>query len=262
MTRLSDRPADRSTLSITFSAKSSAEVRSLVQSRAYIQEGDSFDLVSGSPASLPLATGLIDQWASMLRSAYPTADIFAHTAGVAHFEELARHAGPSLSGIYYDYEPGYESEFTWDFSESLARFKEVTAIAHRHGTESVGYPTGRPLLSASLERYHWNYATLAGAVDRLVVQTQRYCLRGPSEFEEATAILLGQFASDRPGAPLPTLQITIGDRTPRTPNAVGPGQGSDCARVLAAHGIRELYIWSVPRDHGKVVRFLQEIGRG
>lgn len=247
-------------LAITFAVDSPAGVRALLQDRAHIEATDAFDLVSGSPARLPLRIPEIDPWAAQLRTAFPRSLLFAHTAGIAHFRALARRAPPDIVGLYYDYEPNYASEFATDFARTLSTFEAVTAVAHRHDLLSVGYPTGRPLLEPAFRERHWNYARLARAVDRLVVQTQRYGRQGGPVFARAVSELLGQFASSSPGAP-PTLQVTIGTRTRFTPNAVDVASAYECARLLTENGLRSLYVWWKPAENNQLVAFLREIGR-
>lgn len=247
-------------LAITFSVDSTAGVRALLQGRVHIEADDAFDLVSGSPARLPLRISEIARWAATLREAFPRALLFAHTAGIAHFRALAPRAGPDIVGIYYDYEPGYEPEFAADFARTVSAFESATAVAHHHDLLSVGYPTGRPLLEPAFRERRWNYAQLARSVDRLVVQTQRYCRQGAPVFAQAVSELLCQFARASPRAP-PTLQVTIGTRTRFTPNAVDAASAYECARILTEHGLRSLYVWWKPAENEKLVAFLREIGR-
>lgn len=248
-------------LSITFAANSSAEVETLLTTlRPYVEPGDAFDLVSGSPASSPLNVANLDRWAAELRSAFPGDAVYAHTAGVAHFGEVAAGVGPNVSGIYYDYEPGFEPEFTFNFSQTLAHFANVTAIAHTYGVLSIGYPTGRPVLDSSLAAYDWNYATLAGSVDRLVVQTQTYCKEGAPSYAAALEQLLGQYdgagRTDRPN-----VQITIGNATTSLPNGVTAAPAYDCAAQLAPLGWHTVYLWWDLGAVGELTEFLQDIGR-
>ncbi|MGI0070471.1 MAG: hypothetical protein ACRECT_00080 [Thermoplasmata archaeon] len=152
-------------LAIIFAANSTAEVRALIGDHRYIQPGDAFDLDSGSPSNVALSVSHIDQWARMLHAAYPGAMIYAHTSGIAHYTTLAKRAGPDVSGVYYDYEP----EVTANFTPTLAEFTKITAIAHRYGLESIGYPTGQPILSTSYRSDDGQFPQLSAAVDQLVI---------------------------------------------------------------------------------------------
>lgn len=248
-------------LDITFAANSTAEVTSLITTdKPYIEAGDSFDLDSGSPSTMPLNVTAINYWASLLRATYPDAAIYAHTSGLAHYTTLAEEASANISGIYYDYEPRYEPEFTWNFTQTLSEFANVTAIAHAHHLLSIGYPTGRPLAKAKFQSYQWDYGTLAGTVDQLVVQTQVYCHDRTAAFENAVRILLDQYAIAGVAAS-PTVQVTIGNNSTLTPNQVSPHQAYECAQVLTNHGLHTLYLWWGPSDNVGVLHFLKDIGR-
>ena len=247
--------------SITFAANSTAEVTSLVTTdKPYIRSGDSFDLDSGSPSKLPLNVTAINYWASLLRAAYPKAVIYAHTSGLAHLATLAAGVSKNISGVYYDYEPRYEPEFTTNFTQTLAEFANATVIAHTFGLESVGYPFGRPIAVKNWTQYDWDYGKLAKTVDQLVIQTQRYCRGGISKFQNAVSIVLGEYAADGVNG-TPIFQITIGNNTTLTPNEVDPLQAYNCTQVLKDEGLRSLYLWWGPSDNAGVVQFLQEIGR-
>jgi len=248
-------------LNITFAANSTAEVESLITTdQPYIRAGDSFDLDSGSPSNLSLNLTAINYWASLLHAAYPKTAIYAHTSGLAHFATLAAGVNRDISAIYYDYEPGYEPEFTRNFTQTVADFVNATIIAHAHGLQSVGYPFGRPIDNPGWTKYHWDFGKLAEVVDQLVVQTQRYCQDNTSDFQTATSIVLGQYAADHV-AGSPIFQVTLGINATVTPNQVDPQQAYACARVLTNDGLRSLFLWWGPGDNSGVVQFLRDIGR-
>lgn len=248
-------------LSIIFAANSTAEVESLIKDKPYIDVGDSFDLDSGSPSTLPLNVTAINSWASLLHKSFPEAAIYAHTSGISHLETLAAGVSSNIAGIYYDYEPNYEPEFTTNFSQTVSQFYNATAIAHAHGLVSVGYPFGRPIQTPGWTKYDWNYAELSQAVDVLVIQTQRYCHSSTASFESAVATVLSQFAADSMAVGPPVFQITIGNDTTYTPNQVGPFAAYECAQVLTNDHLKSLYLWWGPTDPKGVVDFLRDIGR-
>ena len=248
-------------LGITFAANSTAEVNSLIATdRPYIQPGDSFDLASGNPENTTLNTGEINHWASLLREAFPSATIFAHTAGVSHLSTLVTKASANIAGVFYDYEPHYEPEFSANFSQTVGEFENATNIAHSQGLLSIGYPTGQPIASAQYRIDDWNYGVLAEKVDQLVVQSQTYCHKGITSYRNAVSDVLGQYAQESaPG--VPTFQITLGVNASLTPNQVTPSQAYNCARVLTDFGLSTLYLWWGPNSNPEVQRFLEDIGR-
>ncbi len=255
------RPAALPSIAITFAANSSAEVESLIHSdHAYIRAGDSFDLVSGSPSTVPLNVPELNLWAKELHKEYPDAKIYEHTAGLAHYLTLAEEASPLVSGIYYDYEPGYEPEFNASFNVTLANFDEANTIALAHGLVSVGYPTGRPILFRTYKADDWNYGELADAVDQLVIQSQTYCRMNMTWWTEAVDDVLGQYASVLPPTG-PTFQVTLGVNSTVTPNEVSPLQAYNCTRLLTHDGLTSLYLWWGPGANSDVLKFLRDIGR-
>jgi hypothetical protein len=248
-------------ISIEFAANSSAEVNSLIhQDPSYIGPGDSFDLVSGMPASRNLDVSELNHWASELRAAFPTARIFAHTAGVGHFTTLAREASSAFSGILYDYEPGYETEFTLNFTRTVSEFENVTAVAHARGLLSVGYPTGQPLSNPHDASYGWDYGTLAGTVDLLEIQSQSLCQKGTSAFRTGVSTVLSEYAASSASGS-PTFQVTLGINSSLTPNQVSPTRAYGCTAVLTNDGLRSLYVWWGPGSNSQLLSFLRDLGR-
>ena len=101
-------------LAITFAAATSAEVEFLISSvRPYIERGDSFDIVSGSPENLSrgASVGTIDGWAQQLHAAKRQT---AH--GPQLLLELTRQAGikakvagvvrPGCQFVHHHFTPG------------------------------------------------------------------------------------------------------------------------------------------------------------
>ncbi len=247
-------------LNITFAVNSTTEVDQIISDGAWIQSGDSFDLVSGSPAREALNVSAVDAWAEALHAAFPAARIYAHTAGVEHVRTLARKASRLISGIFYDYEPHYEREFTTNFSRTLSNFAEATALAHQYGRLSIGYPTGQEIARNRTNQTGWDYATIAGQVDGLVVQTQAFCHRSTASLNASTDEVLAQYsAAGWTGAP-PTFGITVG-ATNVTPNGVPAAEADACASAIAAEGLHALYVWWAPGTNAQLVEFLAGIGR-
>jgi len=253
------RPA--SGLSITFAANSEAEVNFLLTTaRPYIASNDSFDLVSGSPENSSLSVSNVNHEAQELHAAYPSLTIYAHTAGIDHYSEMTAGLGSGISGVLYDYEPGFEPEFTLNFSQTIANFENATALAHAHGLQSVGYPIGRLLLNRTDQQYGWNYATLSLAVDQMVLQVQTYCVQGPSTYSTAVETALGQYRTADLST-VPTFQITIGNATTRLPNGVTATPAFDCAQQLSYLGLHSLYLWWDQGGESNVIAFLEDLGR-
>ena len=245
-------------LSITLAARSAAEVDFLLTTaRPLIEPGDSFDLVVGNGS---LSQETANQDAQQLRSEFSGVTVFAHTSGLENYSEVTEGVGTNVSGVLYDYEPGYEPEFTFNFTQTLANLEEATAIAHRQGVASVGYVTGRPILESSLEKYGWNYAVMALSVDRLIAQTQTYCAQSRSAFLNATSKVIGQFQAANMTS-VPTFQITIGNATTQLPNGVTAVPAYDCASELVSIGLHTLYIWWDQGGESDLLAFLQDIGR-
>lgn len=245
-----------SPLAFTFAANSSAEVQTLLTTlRPYVLPGDAFDLVSGSPEGVPLSLTNLNRWAAELRSAYPSNAIYAHTAGVANYATVAAGVSSDFAGVLYDYEPGFEPEFTYNFTQTLSDFANVSAIARAHGIESVGYPIGRPILGNGTGGIRWDYAALAGEMDQLVVQSQTYCHAGMSAFADAVETVQAQYAAEDLPA-VPEFQVTIGNATTSLPNGVTSSTGIACADALVARGLPSVYVWWDEGGVAELVQFL------
>ena len=248
-------------LDIDFAANSTAEVESLITTdRPYIEPGDSFDLDSGSPSELSLNMTALNDWAGLLHGAYPNASIYATTSGLAHYAEVAGNASSNFTGIFYDYEPNYEPEYNASFAATLTNFQDAAKIAAARGFESVGYPTGRPILGPHFAADNWSYAALGSTVDQLVVQTQTYCSH-LTDFGNAVNHVLGEYTTA--GEPRTNLsfQITLGNNVSLTRNEVSPKAAYRCARDLTEDNLPSLYLWWGPGSNSDVVEFLKDIGR-
>ncbi len=246
---------------ITFVVTGSDELHSLqTVLGSYLEPGDSFDLLVSGNQNPSHAANVVNHWASELHSVYPNDSITAHVSGIARYAAIAPLLGPNIMGLLYDYEPGYEPEFTFNFTRTVEHFVDVTTIAHTYGIESVGYPTGQPLHKSFLQEYGWNYAILGSVVDRLIIQTQAFCQLSPGDYARALGVVLDQYAAAGMDL-LPTFQITIGNSTSDLPHSVNADQAYACAQQQAALGSHSLFIWWDQGALSNLIEFLVDLGR-
>jgi len=246
-----------STFKITFVVSGQPEVESLLTKlKPYIHRGDVFDLLAGGKTD-PSVRG-VDKWAEELHAAYPWATIYVHVSGISRYRDVAKSVGPDIAGVTYDYEAHYEPEFSYNFEATEKNFRTVADIATEYGIQSVGYPTGIPLLKAYLSQYDWNYATLARIVDVLDIQTQLFCQKSPTDYARAVSVVLAQYAAaGRSGSA--TFQITIGGTESTLPHAVSAAVGFACAQELESLGVHTLYVWWQENSLSSVAQFLKDL---
>ena len=254
-------PPPANFFNITFAATDGQEVQTLLTNVSpYILPGDSFDVLAGNDGNITSSVRNVDRGSSDLHAAFPDAKIFVHTSGILSYSELAPHMDANITGMSYDYEPGYEPEFTFNFSKTVDNFANVSRIAHEYGLESVGYPTGIPLLSAYLDTYDWDYGKLGRTVDQLFIQTQLFCQLSPTDYARVVSVVLDQYAAAGVFA-RPYFQISIGNATTDLPHGVTAPTAYACAQQLESLGVHTLYLWWDEGGLPDLLQFLSDIGR-
>ncbi len=236
---------------VTFAITNDAALNDIFGNSSMVVSGDSFEIVASNPTT-------INNWALELHDAFPGTKIYAHVSGITNFETLAPEVGKYVTGIYYDYEPGYEPEWTYNFADTEVNFRTVAAVAKEYGIQSVGYPSGLPLLKSYLADYHWNYATLGGIVSRMVIQAQLFCQLSTADYARALGVVVDQYAAAGLKT-LPEFQITVGSPSVY-PHAVDPAQAYACAQVAQSDGLKASFVWW--GTNGTALhQFMHDIGR-
>ncbi len=222
----------------------------------HIRDEDRFMIVSGNSAGA-VDTAWINQAALKLRDFYPYARLYAATSGLSNMATAASEVSDVIEGLVYVYEPNFpnQPEFTWDFSETQARFAESSSLARQAGFRAIGKPTGRPVIQPSLAIHGWNYGALAKTVDELLIQTQTYCKSSAEEFATALDQIEVQFTEQAEMQPwMP--QITI---APNHPNGTTVAQAQACLQEARNRGLEGAVLWWSPPYVDRTVEFLQDL---
>lgn len=218
---------------------------------------DRFMVVSGNNSA-----AVDPEWANRtareLRTHYPHARLYAATSGLDNLEKAVRQMDRIFEAVVYIYEPNFSNqpEFSWDFGETLGQFRKAGVEAKRRGFRAVGKPTGRPLLQPGLTDYGWDYGTLSGAVDELLIQTQTYCEDGVEVFARAISKISRQYGAQNRVLPwFP--QITV---APDAPNGTSVERATACLDEAREGGVDGTVWWS-PQAVAPVVAFMEHLNR-
>lgn len=218
----------------------------------HLRADDRFMIVSGNTTG-QIDTAWVNEAALELRRTYPGAPIYAATSGLDNVTKAAQNVVRTVDALVYVYEPNFpnQPEFSWDFDTTLTRFQGARLRALGGGFRTIGKPTGRPLLQASLQDYAWDYGRLATTVDELFIQTQTYCKESPAVFAGALDAVLEQYGAEatRPWVP----QVTI---DPGAPNGTSVQQAQACLAEARARGISGATLWWSPPFVGRAASFI------
>jgi hypothetical protein len=226
--------------------------------RPLVRPGDVLDLYNGQRETPANPAELLQQ-AEALLAGFPglSLPVTAHTSGLTNVETFATANLPrSVDGIAYDYEPNFESEFTFDFPTTLGHFSQFAEICTRTlpPLTPVGYPTGRMLTSSD----RWDYAALAAEVKELWVQTQAHAKAGMDAWQAAIDNLVNDFAAR--GQPLGklTVQFTFGSGEPNGTTATA---AEPMWTYANGRGIEQVYLFWTTGDTADLAQFLAFLGR-
>ena len=217
-----------------------------------LQPGDEVAVVNGNGGHT-FDRNQLHGWVRQLRSSLPEAVTLSHhTSGLSNVVASAGDFPPACNSILYDFEPNFESEFSWVFADALDCFRKFSSTCHQIHRQAVGYPSGRAILERDLAAYRWDYGQLRGCVDKLVVQTQHWARVGQSEWNYALTQLQSQFARRGMGPEQIFPQISIGNG----PNAVDMTLANALIEDARRRGVGGLYLWWSPDIIGDLVRVL------
>ncbi len=226
--------------------------------KPHLRDEDRFMIVSGN-GSGAVDTAWINRAALELRTAYPHIRLYAATSGLENIKLAAQGVDDLIEAIVYIYEPNFpnQPEFSWDFTETLARFAEASAVARQYGFRAVGKPTGRPLLQPNLTVHAWDYGVLAGSVDELLIQTQTYCKDGATAFAQAIDAISGQYRAH--GQTLPWLpQVTVASSAP---NGTSVAQAQACIAEARTRGVGGTVLWWSPQSVERTLSVMEDLNR-
>lgn len=223
-----------------------AGFRALPQLLPWLSSTDTLMLVSGN-VDKPLQLEWLKRSLETLQAQTPQPVLLA-TAGLEHLGQLARAQLPA-AGLVYIYEPDFANvpEFSWDAAATLANVERAAELT---GDVPFAFkPTGRPLFQKNLAVHGWHYGAFAALADRLLVQTQTYCLKG--NFADAVTKLRLECAQEL-GKTYAQVTLDLAAR-----NGVAPEVAFGCARAVGSHGLAGITAWWSPRYTAEAARFLE-----
>ncbi len=231
------------------------EIRTTLKGQ--IRRQDIFMVVSGNFNTLDI--DWLDKTAGILREEFPDSLILVGTGGLDNISAIADRMATPIDGMAYIYEPGqpYAPEFDWDFGVTTANFGQAAEILRSRELLFVGVPTGRPVQQAQLQKYRWDYSSLGGMTNHLLVQTQTYALKGTTEYRQALEKLITQY--DMKKKPLNMFpQITVDTNSP---NGVEVSRAVKCSKIAVDQGFNGMLVWWSPRQSGAMLDYMRKMGR-
>lgn len=149
-----------------------ADTNVVTRLKPYLKEGD---IVAAGCPRFSIDTNLVNQRLDYLRSALTDCKVnFAILcSGTQNLATIAQSIAPTKATyLFYDYEAGWEQEFTTDLGGTLANLRIVECLARKAGFKGGVAPTGRHLHAGELKTTPWDYGQLAGCVDAMIMQLQ------------------------------------------------------------------------------------------
>lgn len=227
-----------------------------IEYRNYISAGDEFYIAMGVKPPTDTTISELQNWVQSLRQVFPQNKIVASTSGLLNLDSLGRKISRNAyldSNVYclsYDYEPGFEPEFSWNLDSTLMALDSARQIAHEYGKQLMTAIIARSLLADwnppgtdfNPTGELWNYDSIRTNVDILEVQTQGFAHwglthnEGLSIYDEALDTLLSQLHG---AAFVP--QLTFGT----TSNGISAQNVYDAVNETYKRGIRKVVLWQV-----------------
>jgi hypothetical protein len=180
----------------------------------YMKTGDTVVLTDGADdGATGASASYLNNQLAYLRPQLPKGITYeARTGGLANVKALVRGGLSShFSSVLYDYEPGFESEFTTNFTSTLANFVLFAGDCHAAGFQAVGYPYGLPLWDLRDQNLNWNYGTLlaSSGIDGLQIQDQGSAHVSLNDWNRSIGFLTAQYAAYGIPAADMSLQLTV-----------------------------------------------------
>jgi hypothetical protein len=226
----------------------------------YIYSGDSVMLSSGASVNqTPPDDSQLNHYLSELEPVLPAGVIYeARTGGTSNVAALAAGVSHSFTSLVYDYEPGFEPEFTYNFSKTMVAFENFSRIAHDAGFGAIGYPFSAPAWHANASSYGWNFGQLdaRSGVDSLQVQLQGAAHQGESTWQLGVQALLAQYADYGLPPSALSVQITIAEGDP---NNVSVADAYADYQYATEQGVGQIVLWFNSGTLQDVLQFLQDI---
>ena len=224
--------------------------------KSFISAGDEFYIAMGVKPPTDTTISELQVWVRNLRKTFQHNKIISSTSGLLNLDSLGEMISRNAyldSNIYclsYDYEPGFEPEFSWDLDSTLMALDSAREIAHEHGKQLMTAIIARSLLAdwnPPGTDYNptgelWNYDSIKAHVDILEVQTQGFAHyglthnEGLSLYGEALDTLVAELHGTA-FAP----QLTFGT----TSNGISAQNVYDALNETYKKGIDQVVLWQV-----------------
>jgi hypothetical protein len=241
----------------TFMADGSTVLDDLIKPplSTLLKSGYTIDITSGQDnTAIDVSKLLAD--AAKVNAALPNINISAHTSGLSNIQTLCSATLPAyLNDISYDYEKGYEPEYTTNFTDTIANFQKFVGFTHGVNKLAFGYPTGSQIEHIIL--HHWDYGELANICDGLNVQTQQAAAGGLSDFQKHVNDLISQFKGVN--APIDKLAVQFSLASSDQNHVVSEAVAVQEWQWAVQQGISRFYIQFNDSTVNDVVSFLQAI---
>jgi len=235
---------------------------------SYLQDGDIICVVHGNnghPVELDVLNARLDTLQNAPQLSALDLVWVVLCAGHSKVEQIARGLSPGkASYIFYDYEDGYEPEFSEDFPMTIYSMEHAAQLARSNGFGAASAPTGRGLFDYKYIRKHWNYGQIANTMDMMLVQLQR-ALKGDyrngdlnlTEYKWYLRKLMRQWVGA--GSTIEIYpQLTVGGKSP---NAVTVQYGVLGREAAYNEGFPGVSIWYDPENWAWVVEVLASFRR-
>ncbi|HTW40389.1 MAG TPA: hypothetical protein VMF04_06020 [Thermoplasmata archaeon] len=222
----------------------------------YLISNDTIMLSSGLNNSTPNVSYLNSRLADLAPSLPSGIHFEARTAGLSNVHDLVTGGlSSSFEGVIYDYEPGFEPEFTLNFSTTLSNFASFAHSCHAAGFAAYGYPTSQPLWVGADRSYNWNYGALLATtgLDALQIQLQGAAHASTTTWTSAIESLVTEYAGYGipPSAISVQLTLASGD-----PNDISVSTAYTDYEIALAHGVGQVVLWWNSASVGPMLQLL------
>ncbi len=261
-------------LSFTVQAYNEGQAQYLASSAVapYLQPGDTVYVGGELGNTWTLADE--NKWQTEMSSCTPDfTGCQALPSGISYvgqnfiLEPAVAHGGfnSNFSGITSDWEPQLGTQFTFNWTSTLAYFAQWASEAHSVGLQAHAYPTGQGLANFTIP-YGWNYAEMAtlGGSDYVDAETQGaascanmgtwlYTIQKLDNQFHALGISLSKL----------TIQISLGDGCWDGGSQNGTNVTFAVSAVKAAEilGNTRFQLWWGGADSSWLGQVLQDLGR-
>jgi hypothetical protein len=223
----------------------------------HLRSADTIMLSSGASDTGTAANpDQLATWQAELGPRLPAGVSFeARTSGLVNVERLSGNLSHAFRGIVYDYEPGFEPEFSTNFTAAQQAFQNFSRIAHAGGFRAFGYPYSAPLWSSAYQDDRWNYGTLYATtgIDADQIQLQGAAHQSGTIWQSAIQSLVAEYRAYGfpPSAISVQLTLAAGD-----PNNISVDAAASDYEYAVANGVGQVILWWNAASEGALLSLL------